>query len=172
MKRGSLATGATSAFAGATMVLGLLFMFTDLVGLGLCVFVIGLALLGLVAMMGGFKRPPKAERPSRAEGALPAPGWYAYPEMAGTQRYWDGTDWSGPPAPGLPPRKEDNSGLVATGVVTALLLPFVGLIIGIVLAAKSDKWGVRIIFGSVGAFIFWYYQLQPDPEPAYVPYGY
>lgn len=37
---------------------------------------------------------------AEAKAAEPmAPGWYPYPPMIGTQRYWDGSDWSGEPAP-------------------------------------------------------------------------
>lgn len=97
-----------------------------------------------------------------------APGWYPDPQMANTQRYWDGGRWTEhvapfvrPPVPPVAPAK-DNGYLIAAGVVTALLFPIVGFIIGIVLAARNEKWGIFIILGSIGAAMFWYDQIQTN----------
>ena len=50
----------------------------------------------------------------------------------------------------------DNSGLIAVGFITALLIPIIGFVIGLVLTARDEnKWGVRIIVGSIGAFLLW-----------------
>lgn len=92
----------------------------------------------------------------------PAPGWYPDPKMAGTQRYWDGDDWSDHVAPlGAPPAANGSagagSGLVAAGIVTAFLIPIVGFILGIVVANKDSKSGTLIIVLSVLAGIGWFY---------------
>ena len=34
-----------------------------------------------------------------ADSAGPPPGWYPDPEMVGTQRYWDGSQWTEHRAP-------------------------------------------------------------------------
>lgn len=89
--------------------------------------------------------------------------------MAGTQRYWDGSQWTEHAAP-APPSKQaaDNGGLVAAGILTAIFIPFVGFVLGIVLLAKGDnKWGLRILLGSVGFFLLWLQILQPDKPTTY-----
>lgn len=41
------------------------------------------------------------------EAGQPA-GWYPHPTMAQTQRYWDGTTWTGEVAPVAPPAKQEQ----------------------------------------------------------------
>jgi hypothetical protein len=50
---------------------------------------------------------------------------------------------------------KEGSGLVTLGYVLAVLMPLVGFIIGLVLAAKSQKGGVGVILTSVIAFVVW-----------------
>ena len=98
---------------------------------------------------------------------LPPPGWYPDPKMAGTQRYWDGQRWTDHAAPAAPqPTKPDTNGLWTAGIITGILFPIVGFIIGIVLLAKSDNRGVWVMLGSIGAGIVWYNILTPD-TPTY-----
>lgn len=102
------------------------------------------------------------------------PGWYPDPKMVGTQRYWDGAQWTehAAPAPQGKPNN-DNSGLVAAGILTAIFIPFVGFVLGIVLLAKgNNKWGLRILLGSVGFFLLWLQILQPDEPTTYYYGGY
>ncbi|SDC21749.1 Protein of unknown function [Nocardioides lianchengensis] len=92
--------------------------------------------------------------------------------MVDTQRYWDGKRWTDhiAPATNQPPvatTEADRSGLIAAGIVTSILIPIIGGIIGIVLIAK-DRVGpglgcivIALISGSV-----WYQQVLADP------YGY
>ena len=91
-----------------------------------------------------------------ADASLPAPGWYPDPEIVGTQRYWDGGRWTDHRAPleiaGRPAAASD--GLVVAGYVTALLLPLVGFIIGIVLLAK-DRTGHGLGAILLSIFAFW-----------------
>lgn len=101
---------------------------------------------------------------------LPPAGWYAHPEMAGTQRYWDGQRWTDHIAPGTPPitatavaqQTGPSDGLIVAGYITAALLPIVGFIIGCVLLPKRSSHGVIIMIIAVVACLFWYEQLTPD----------
>lgn len=82
-------------------------------------------------------------------------GWYPDPEQAQTQRYWDGATWTEQRAPMVPQRPArvaypENDGLAAFGWVMALLLPFVGAIVGVVLMSRQDRRGGSIlIFAAV-----------------------
>lgn len=51
---------------------------------------------------------------------IAGPGWYSDPEMAGTQRYWDGTEWTDHVAPSGPARTMWGAvRIVALGVIVA-----------------------------------------------------
>jgi len=123
----------------------------------------------------------------------PPAGWYPHPDMAATQRYWDGQDWTDHIAPAAPvtpatrPRdyydddlemaafraqldEPDRSGLIVAGYVTAVLLPVVGFVIGLVLLAKRPEHGVRVLILTVLALVVWYNLITPD-APTYNSYG-
>lgn len=68
----------------------------------------------------------------------PPPGWYPHPDMADTQRYWDGEKWT-EVAPMLP--RPPSSG-AASGLLTALLLA--GTVLGLILSQQS----VSVLTGS------------------------
>jgi hypothetical protein len=70
---------------------------------------------------------------------MPPPNWYADPEMANTQRYWDGSAWTEHRAPGGPGGPKDNGGLITVGWLGALFFPLVGLVIGLVLMERGEK---------------------------------
>lgn len=92
-------------------------------------------------------------------------GWYPDPKMSGTQRYWDGTEWSDhvAPAPNYQrPAQPDNSALVAVGVVTSMLLPIVGFIVGCVVANRDSKTGSIIIVLSILGAGGWFYFLNAN----------
>jgi hypothetical protein len=90
---------------------------------------------------------------------MPPPNWYADPEMANTQRYWDGSQWTDHRAPGAPAGPKDNGGLITVGWIGALFFPIVGLVIGLVLLERGEKnqggW-IAAVSGAwfVLAFIF------------------
>lgn len=99
-------------------------------------------------------------------------GWYPHPEMTNTQRYWDGQSWTDHIAPldtasPTPPKEEieKHGGLFAVGLVTAIILPIVGFVIGIVLMTKRGWVGAGIIcmVAAVIAAVAWYNGLTPDP---------
>lgn len=85
--------------------------------------------------------------------------------MVGTQRYWDGAQWSDHIAPGgsAPQVASDsqkvNDGLLTAGWITAVFLPIVGFIIGCVLLTRRTGPAVGIMVLSVVATIFWFSQL-------------
>lgn len=94
----------------------------------------------------------------------PPPGWYPHPSMTGTQQYWDGTRWTEHVAPGSPHAATatpaaGHDGLVVAGWVTAILLPLVGFIIGVVLLSKRTNHGVAMMIVSVVATLLWANQL-------------
>ena len=82
-------------------------------------------------------------------------GWYPDPHYAGTQRWWDGSQWTEhrhPPAPvaahpdGADPR---NDGLVQIGYLTAIIIPIVGLLIGLTLLSRQDRRGGGVVMLSL-----------------------
>lgn len=92
----------------------------------------------------------------------PPAGWYADPSMSGTQRYWDGSSWSDHVAPlhtnegKAISQSSDETGLVTAGIITALIIPVIGFIIGIVLLAKSKPGpGIACLVLSIVAFFVW-----------------
>ena len=89
--------------------------------------------------------------------AIPA-GWYADPDEPATRRYWDGdewTDWTDQTYERNLNRDKDsrNDTLVIIGWITAILIPIVGLILGIVVASRGDKRGTWVIIGSIVVFL-------------------
>jgi hypothetical protein len=68
----------------------------------------------------------------------PAPGWYPDPQHAGTQRYWDGTDWTENRAPLVHAGQAKTNGFAIASMVLGILWIYW---IGSVLA---------LIFGYVG----------------------
>lgn len=88
--------------------------------------------------------------PPEWEGGAPA-GWYLDPDQAPLRRYWDGNAWTEdiyaePPGDGEDPR---NDTLVAIGWFTAIFLPVIGLIIGIVLGSRGDRRGSQVMMVAI-----------------------
>lgn len=88
--------------------------------------------------------------------AIPA-GWYADPDEPSTRRYWDGeewTDWTDKTYERDLGRQEGskNETLVTIGWITAVFIPIVGLILGIVISTRGDKRGAYVIVCSVVVF--------------------
>ncbi len=88
--------------------------------------------------------------------AFPA-GWYPNPTGPGS-RYYDGIQWTDGYSPDLPSAEPERAGgLVALGYITALLMPLIGFILGIVVATRpakvTSKHGAVIILLSIIAFV-------------------
>jgi Protein of unknown function (DUF2510) len=78
--------------------------------------------------------------------------------MAGTQRYWNGSEWTDHVAPlresQRPTRKyPENDGLAAAGYVFAILFPIIGAAIGIALMGRKDSRGGTVLILSAVVFV-------------------
>ena len=86
------------------------------------------------------------------------PGWYPDPANAAASRYWDGAAWTqqvtsaAQPTPAAVP-----TGLVVGGYVSAVLIPLLGLILGLVALRKhhgvGTNHGLWIIVTAVSMFV-------------------
>lgn len=97
--------------------------------------------------------------------AVPPEGWYRDPDDRPGQRYWDGSAWTDhfhPDAPGAgaatpggstTTKDPANNGMATIGWITAVLLPFIGAIIGIVLMSRKDSRGGSILILSAVVFV-------------------
>lgn len=76
--------------------------------------------------------------------------------MPRTMGYWDGVRWTSvapaPVAPSLPGRQGASDTVIGLGYVAALLLPVVGLVVGVVVLAQggaNQKHGAFMLALSV-----------------------
>jgi hypothetical protein len=85
-----------------------------------------------------------------AEGGQQTPaGWYKDPST-GNDRYWDGAAWSEQQV-----QKQDTLSIL--GWIFAILIPLVGLILGIIVAARGKvQTGLLIVGLSIVAAVLWY----------------
>jgi hypothetical protein len=84
---------------------------------------------------------------------IPA-GWYTDPDEPTTRRYWDGDEWTDKTCEqNLGGKKSSkNDTLVTIGWITAVFIPIVGLILGIVANSRGDKRGTYVIICSIVVF--------------------
>ena len=98
--------------------------------------------------------------------AVPGAGWYADPSGQPGHRYWNGEQWTDHrqaaapiSAPPVAAEEEGTSGLVIGAYILAFIMPFVGFILGIVVATRPakavSKHGIWVIVASIVAFVFW-----------------
>jgi len=89
-------------------------------------------------------------------GSGAKPGWYEDP-LGGGERYWDGQQWGSYWITPDPTRKADrrNDGLTMIGWITAIVIPLVGLVVGIILSSRDDRRGTPIALTAVGIFVAW-----------------
>ncbi len=118
------------------------------------------------------QEPPQRESNAARRSPTPPPaGWYQNPTGPGL-RYWNGETWTDSYAPAPPPpdyqtsgeyqhlhpavEQQGTSGLVIVGYIFAVLMPIVGLILGIIAATRQDprtkKHGVWIMLTATVAF--------------------
>jgi hypothetical protein len=90
----------------------------------------------------------------------PPAGWYPHPSMSDTQRYWNGSDWTGDLAPAYAPqrvtvvRKDDETRLVdqlKAPVALLVIATIVGLLgIGTPEEIQSSLFGGAGLLGLIG----------------------
>lgn len=101
-----------------------------------------------------------------SEEPKPPAGWYAHPEMANTQRYWDGEHWTEQVAPGAPAAAlshKSSDALDTAGWLTAIFVPVVGFVIGCVLLTRRPQAGVAMMLLAVACSIAWWMLLLDQP---------
>jgi len=90
------------------------------------------------------------------QGTAPPPGFYD--DGSGRQRWWDGEAWTehrqGAPAP-VPAEDEGDEGISGTAIVgylLALVIPFIGFLIGLALIARKDRHGIGVTLLATAVF--------------------
>ena len=97
---------------------------------------------------------------------MPA-GWYDAPGSPGWKRFWNGQKWTlkviqTERAPKNNAAPDPDGGLVIAGWITAVIIPIIGFIIGIILLAKSKMSGLFCMILSIAASYFWYAMVLSD----------
>jgi hypothetical protein len=92
-------------------------------------------------------RPQTPDAAPAAETGLPPAAWYADPENPAGMRYWDGARWTEHRTDYLPapPKKPVSEGMVAAGYITAVLIPIVGVVIGVILVGRDNRHGKWVL---------------------------
>lgn len=138
-----------------------------LVGGGLSGSALALFAAGIVlTLVGALAYTTPGAKASTAEPISAAAGWYPDPTMPGTQRYWDGDAWTEHVAPATPTSSEpdsDSEGLVVGGLLTALLIPIVGFVIGCVLLTRRPGAGVACMVLAVIMGVVWFDHFASSP---------
>jgi hypothetical protein len=100
------------------------------------------------------------------EEQRPVAGWYRDPEQPQTQRYWDGTRWTDQRAPLAPePRKTGAGVLLVASYVAAVLIPIVGLILGVVLLIRRETvHGIAVVLISLAIAVAGYFLVIDETE--------
>ena len=91
--------------------------------------------------------------------ASPA-GWHPDPGDPAFLRWWDGTTWTDqrqprPPDASVPSTEEEGSGMAVAGFVLAILLPFIGFLVGLAMIAGRRRYGGWVVLTSVVVFFLW-----------------
>jgi hypothetical protein len=91
-----------------------------------------------------------------AEGA--SSGWYEAAKRQATLLVWSVWSALGRFGPTPDPAKQAdqrNDGLATIGWITAILIPMVGLVVGIMLSSRDDRRGVPIAITAVVVIVSW-----------------
>ena len=67
------------------------------------------------------------------ENETPQPGWYPDPEMAQTQRYWDGSTWTDHRAPAAPQVAPGDSNLIPALIVILIAVIAIPIVLALAL---------------------------------------
>lgn len=90
-------------------------------------------------------------------------GWYADPQMAGTQRYWDGAKWTDHVAPqqqAAVVAPADRDWMVPVGWVAVFVLPIAAFVLALFLPSKHSGHQAALIVGSLVVMFLWYLYLD------------
>ena len=104
-----------------------------------------------------------------APPGVPTAGWYPDPADPSLQRYWDGSNWTEHSAPRPPPGQPERRSnlLLIAGYACALLLPIVGLAIGVALLVRRETGhGVAIVLLSIAIGVGSYLYVVNDEADA------
>lgn len=69
---------------------------------------------------------------------MSAAGWYPDANDPGQEQYWDGAQWTDARRPRGAPKERGSTALVVVAYVSALLLPILGFILGLVLLVRRQ----------------------------------
>ncbi|MGH3427771.1 MAG: DUF2510 domain-containing protein [Candidatus Dormibacteraceae bacterium] len=99
-----------------------------------------------------------SEQEGKPGEASPPPGFYN--DGSGNQRWWNGEGW-GEQRQGIQvPADMSNrslSGTALVGYLLALLLPFIGFLVGLALIARKDRHGIGVVLLSTLTFFAYIY---------------
>lgn len=88
----------------------------------------------------------------------PPAGWYDDPSRPKTKRYWDGDAWTEQRQEEPPP--EPVAGWkVAASILVGIVLPLLGLIIGVAMWSRARTPAVVVLLVSLVAGLFWWARL-------------
>jgi hypothetical protein len=97
------------------------------------------------------------------------PGTYQPPSYVRPGSYAQPSSYAPPRS--YAPLGSSHTGLIVAGVITALLIPLIGFIIGIVLMVKGKVYpGLGCMVIAVMAFIFWMDKLSAGTATTYTGY--
>src|SRR4051812_47294566 len=89
----------------------------------------------------------------------PGPGFYPDPNDPKVDRYWDGQQWTESRVPHtqgttVSDKVQSANGTIVAGYIFAVLMPFIGFIIGLT-QINRNRHGIWVVVVSVVAFIIW-----------------
>jgi VIT1/CCC1 family predicted Fe2+/Mn2+ transporter len=101
------------------------------------------------------------------------PGWYPDQRAPGILRFWDGERWTdnvapmAPVAPVATHSPRNDNGMETAGWICAFLLPIIGVILGIILAARGNGKGAWILVVSIVVMVVLYGALSSQSATYY-----
>lgn len=111
----------------------------------------------------GMSAESPAGPPTAADAPATPSGWFPDPSGHPLLRYWDGQRWTEHYAQAAPtvypqPQKPERSrALAMLGLAMAILMPFIGFLLGLVLLSRrQDKDGLVVVMISIAVFVLWY----------------
>ena len=92
-------------------------------------------------------------------------GWYPDPQLAATQRFWDGNRWTEQVAPLPPPGQAAEKEKLDVLAIVLAVIPLIGVVAGLVLLMKHKprNGGIMIAVGVTSSFASRYWSGSSDP---------